>query len=122
MNILKSYYHHYTIISKNIQYKYKIKIVCIIWKYSYKKAVISLGFVQNYTIRLFKVNKSTCNEDKIVNEVDRKFNNRRSMSSKGCPYDNAVSEATYNIFKTEFVMNNFIKETLNKSTVEKANR
>lgn len=87
MNILKSYYHHYTIISKNIQYKYKIKIVCIIWKYSYKKAVISLGFVQNYTIRWFKINKSTCNEDKIVNEVDRKF-----------------------------------KETLNKSTVEKANR
>ena len=151
------------------------------------------GLVSNYTIKQFKVHKSTCNEDKIVNEVDRKFNNRdylevvvsdltyvkvgskwcyvcliidvfireiigysagknktaelvydaflsssvnlsririfhtdrgsefkniiideiitafnikRSLSNKGCPYDNAVSEATYKIFKTEFVMNN----------------
>jgi putative transposase len=24
---------------------------------------------------------------------------------KGCPYDNAVAEATYKIFKTEFVRN-----------------
>ena len=30
---------------------------------------------------------------------------KRSLSHKGCPYDNAVSEATYKIFKTEFVMN-----------------
>lgn len=151
------------------------------------------GLVSNYTIKQFKVHKSTCNEDKIANEVDRKFNDRdylevvvsdltyvrvrdrwcyvcliidlfnreiigysagknktaelvydaflsssvnlskirifhtdrgsefknkiideiittfnikRSLSHKGCPYDNAVSEATYKVFKTEFVMNN----------------
>ena len=149
------------------------------------------GLVSNYTINQFKVYKSTCNEEKIANEVDRKFNGRkylevvisdltyvrvrnkwcyvcliidlfnreiigysagrkknaelvyeaflnstadlskicifhtdrgsefknnideliktfniqRSLSHKGCPYDNAVSEATYKIFKTEFVMN-----------------
>uniref|UniRef100_UPI0013E8AAD7 IS3 family transposase n=1 Tax=Longirhabdus pacifica TaxID=2305227 RepID=UPI0013E8AAD7 len=28
---------------------------------------------------------------------------KRSLSAKGCPYDNAVAEATYKIFKTEFV-------------------
>ncbi|PIE93930.1 hypothetical protein CO726_18685 [Bacillus fungorum] len=28
---------------------------------------------------------------------------KRSLSAKSCPYDNAVAEATYKIFKTEFV-------------------
>lgn len=150
------------------------------------------GLVSNYTIKQFKVHKTSCNEEKIKNKVDRKFNDRaqlevvisdltyvrvrdrwcyicilidlfnreiigystgarkdarlvydaflssrvdlskvkifhtdrgnefknqlidelidafeitRSLSHKGCPYDNAVAEATYKIFKTEFVMN-----------------
>lgn len=150
------------------------------------------GLVSNYTIKQFKVHKTSCNEEKIENKVDRKFNDReqlevvisdltyvrvrdkwcyicilidlfnreiieysagphkdaqlvydaflsssvnlskvkifhtdrgnefknkiidelihafkitRSLSHKGCPYDNAVAEATYKIFKTEFVMN-----------------
>lgn len=150
------------------------------------------GLVSNYTIKQFKVHKASCNEDKIENKVDRKFNDReylevvisdltyvrvldkwcyicilidlfnreiigcsagphkdaqlvydaflsssvdlskvrifhtdrgnefknklidelidafeitRSLSHKGCPYDNAVAEATYKIFKTEFAMN-----------------
>ncbi len=33
------------------------------------------------------------------------FNIDRSLSKKGCPYDNAVAEATYKIIKTEFVFN-----------------
>ncbi|SCN02049.1 Transposase [Bacillus wiedmannii] len=32
-----------------------------------------------------------------------KFKIKRSLSGKGCPYDNAIAEATYKIFKTEFV-------------------
>ena len=32
-----------------------------------------------------------------------KRNDSRRSRSKGCPYDNAVSEATYKAFKTEFV-------------------
>lgn len=150
------------------------------------------GLVSNYTIKQFKVHKTSCNEEKIENKVERKFNDReqlevvisdltyvrvrdkwcyicilidlfnreiigysagnhkdarlvydaflsssvnlsqvkifhtdrgnefknqlidelidafgitRSLSHKGCPYDNAVAEATYKIFKTEFVMN-----------------
>ena len=150
------------------------------------------GLVSNYTIKQFKVHRTSCNEEKIENKVDRKFNDReqlevvisdltyvrvrdkwcyicilidlfnreiigysagknkdahlvydaflsssvnlskvkifhtdrgnefknkliddlvdafkitRSLSHKGCPYDNAVAEATYKIFKTEFVMN-----------------
>ncbi|SIS64641.1 putative transposase, partial [Salimicrobium flavidum] len=27
----------------------------------------------------------------------------RSLSEKGCPYDNAVAEATYKVLKTEFI-------------------
>lgn len=164
------------------------------------------GLVSNYTIKQFKVHKSTCNEDKIANEVDRKFNDRdylevvvsdltyvkvrdkwcyvcliidlfnreiigysagknktaelvydaflsssvnlskirifhtdrgsefknkiideiissfnikRSLSNKGCPYDNAVSEATYKVFKTEFVMNNTFND-LNELKIQLA--
>lgn len=33
------------------------------------------------------------------------FNINRSLSAKGCPYDNAVAEATYKIIKTEFAFN-----------------
>lgn len=31
------------------------------------------------------------------------FKNKLSLNTKGCPYDNTVAEATYKIFKTEFV-------------------
>ena len=31
------------------------------------------------------------------------FSIKRSLSMKCCPYDNAVAEATFKIFKTEFV-------------------
>ena len=37
------------------------------------------------------------------NKLDKKDN--RSLSKKGCPYDNAVAEATYKIIKTEFAFN-----------------
>ncbi|MCM1508641.1 MAG: IS3 family transposase [Ruminococcus flavefaciens] len=157
-----------------------------------RRVMDKYGLVSNYTIKQFKVHKNSCNEEKIENKVDRKFNDRerlevvisdltyvrvrdkwcyicilidlfnreiirysagahkdaqlvydaflssrvnlskvkifhtdrgnefknkiidefidtfeidRSLSHKGCPYDNAVAEATYKIFKTEFVMN-----------------
>ena len=40
-----------------------------------------------------------------VDQFTEIFSQSRSLSHKGCPYDNAVSEATYKIFKTEFAMN-----------------
>lgn len=33
------------------------------------------------------------------------FKIQRSLSKKGCPYDNAVAEAVYKIIKTEFAFN-----------------
>lgn len=163
-----------------------------------------LGLVSNYTIAQFKVHKAPVNNDKISNEVNREFNNRknlevvvsdltyvrvggkwnyvcilldlfnreiigysagprkdamlvyqafttvkynlneisifhsdrgnefknnvidgiidtfgikRSLSQKGCPYDNAVAEATFKVFKTEFVYPN-IFDTLEQLKLE----
>lgn len=41
----------------------------------------------------------------IIDEVLTTFNIDRALSKKGCPYDNAVAEATYKIIKTEFAFN-----------------
>ena len=41
------------------------------------------------------------------------FQIKRSLSRKGNPYDNAVAESTFKIFKTEFI-NNSIFSTLNE--------
>jgi putative transposase len=41
----------------------------------------------------------------LIDEVSQTFGIKRSLSMKGCPYDNAVSEATYKVIKTEFVRN-----------------
>lgn len=163
-----------------------------------------LGLVSNYTVAQFKVNKTPVNNDKIDNEVNREFNNRkylevvvsdltyvrvagkwnyvcilldlhnreiigfsagarkdavlvykafstvkyklddisifhsdrgnefknntieglintfsikRSLSKKGCPYDNAVAEATFKVFKTEFVYPNTF-DTLEQLNLE----
>lgn len=43
------------------------------------------------------------NED--IENALKTFNINRSLSAKGCPYDNAVAEATYKIIKTEFAFN-----------------
>jgi len=38
--------------------------------------------------------------DELLEET---FEIGRSLSMKGCPYDNAVAEATYKVMKTDFV-------------------
>ena len=49
-------------------------------------------------------------KNKIIDEILEVFEIERSLSMKGCPYDNAVAEATYKVIKTEFV-NHQIFET-----------
>ena len=39
----------------------------------------------------------------FISDLLKEFNIKRSLSGKGCPYDNAVAEATFKIIKTEFV-------------------
>ena len=44
-------------------------------------------------------------DNHLITDVLFKFDIKRSLSRKGNPYDNAVAEATYKIFKTEFCFN-----------------
>lgn len=41
--------------------------------------------------------------NQIIDEVLESFHIKRSLSLKGCPYDNAVAKSTFKIFKSEFV-------------------
>ncbi len=46
------------------------------------------GLVSNYTIKQYKIQKSTCNEEKIANEVNREFNDREYLEV-------VISDLTY---------------------------
>lgn len=53
-------------------------------------------------IILFHTDRGNEFKNKIIDKVLDTFKIKRSLSMKGCPYDNAVAEATFKIFKTEF--------------------
>ena len=55
-------------------------------------------------IRLFHTDRGNEFKNQIIEELLETFNIERSLSHKGCPYDNAVAEATFKIIKTEFIM------------------
>lgn len=57
-------------------------------------------------IRIFHTDRGNEFKNKLIDETLETFNIARSLSMKGCPYDNAVAEATFKIVKTEFVKNN----------------
>jgi transposase InsO family protein len=42
-------------------------------------------------------------KNKLIDDTLSTFGINRSLSMKGCPYDNAVAEATFKIIKTEFI-------------------
>ena len=48
-------------------------------------------------INLFHTDRGNEFKNKIIDEVMKAFKIDRSLSAKGCPYDNAVAEATYKI-------------------------
>ena len=56
-------------------------------------------------IQIFHTDKGNEFKNKIIDELLTTFDIKRSLSHKGCPYDNAVAEATYKIIKTEFSFN-----------------
>ena len=56
-------------------------------------------------IEVFHTDRGNEFKNKIIDEVLTTFNIKRSLSNKGCPYDNAVAEATFKIIKTEFAFN-----------------
>jgi putative transposase len=52
---------------------------------------------------LFHTDRGSEFKNLLIDETLSTFNIGRSLSMKGCPYDNAVAEATFKIIKTEFV-------------------
>lgn len=56
-------------------------------------------------INLFHTDRGSEFKNKVIDAILKHFNIKRSLSNKGNPYDNAIAEATYKIFKTEFCNN-----------------
>jgi putative transposase len=68
-------------------------------------------------IKLFHTDRGIEFKNKIIDEALDTFKIKRSLSMKGCPYDNAVAEATFKIIKTEFVQGIYF-ETLEQLKLE----
>ncbi|WP_286642088.1 hypothetical protein [Spiroplasma ixodetis] len=54
-------------------------------------------------IEIFHSDRGNEFNNKMIDKLLLAFNINRSLSKKGCPYDNAVAEATFKTFKTEFI-------------------
>ena len=54
-------------------------------------------------LSIFHTDRGSEFKNYLIDDLLKEFNIRRSLSAKGCPYDNAVAEAQFKIIKTEFV-------------------
>lgn len=54
-------------------------------------------------IQWFHTDRGSEFANEKMDELLESFEIGRSLSMKGCPYDNAVAEATYKVMKTEFL-------------------
>lgn len=54
-------------------------------------------------IQLFHTERGSEFKNRWIDETLATFQIGRSLNMKGCPYDNAVAEATFKIMKTEFI-------------------
>lgn len=54
-------------------------------------------------VKMFHTDRGNEFKNKLIDEALEAFGIQRSLSMKGCPYDNAVAEATFKTIKTEFV-------------------
>ena len=67
-------------------------------------------------IQLFHTDRENEFKNKLMDDALKTFNIQRSLSMKGCLYDNAVAEATFKIIKTEFVKGQHYRVGLANST------
>jgi len=68
-------------------------------------------------IRILHTDRGSEFKNKAIDKLLNTFAIKRSLSKKGCPYDNAVAEATFKVIKTEFAFNrifNNLKELDNE--------
>ena len=68
-------------------------------------------------IQWFHTDRGSEFKNQTMDTLLRTFNIGRSLSMKGCPYDNAVAEATYKVMKTEFI-NQMNFQSLHQLNVE----
>lgn len=54
-------------------------------------------------ISIFHTDRGNEFKNQVIDGLMETFEIKRSLSQKGCPYDNAVAEATFKLFKVEFV-------------------
>lgn len=54
-------------------------------------------------ITIFHTDRGSEFKNNVIDDLLSTFKVTRSLSKKGCPYDNAVAEAAFKIIKTEFV-------------------
>jgi putative transposase len=57
-------------------------------------------------IQLFHTDRGNEFKNNLMDQALDTFHIKRSLSMKGCPYDNAVAEATFKLIKTELVKGN----------------
>jgi len=55
-----------------------------------------------HNVKLFHTDRGKEFVNNLISEALETFGIHRSLSRKGCPYDNAVAEAMFKVFKTEF--------------------
>ena len=55
------------------------------------------------SVQLFHTDLGKEFDNQSIDELLDSFQIKRSLSRPGCPYDNAVAEATYRAFKIEFI-------------------
>ena len=70
-------------------------------------ALVHAAFVSVRTnlsaIQMFHTDRGSEFDNILIDEVLDAFGINRSLSLKGCPYDNAVAEAAFKLIKTEFI-------------------
>lgn len=56
-----------------------------------------------FGIQMFHTDRGSEFDNALIDELLDSFQISRSLSMKGCPYDNAVAESTFKMIKAEFV-------------------
>ena len=56
-----------------------------------------------FDIQMFHTDRGSEFDNMLIDELLVSFQINRSLSMKGCPFDNAVAESTFKMIKAEFV-------------------
>ena len=72
-------------------------------------AKCSLKLSNDISLSIFHTYRGNEFKNKVIDEIWQAFKIKRSLSKKGCSYDNAVAESSYKTIKTEFAFNRIFK-------------